>query len=45
MELFKMRKKCKDQDLFWHTWWVKWFENRVRQGCLFHAIIPAHSTF
>ena len=44
MELFAMRKKCKDKDLIWHMV-GEMVKNRVGQGCLFHVIIPAHSTF
>ena len=25
-------------------WWGKWLKDRVGQGCLFHVIIPVHST-
>ena len=23
-------------------WWVKWLENRLGQGFIFHVITPAH---
>ena len=40
-ELFKMGKKCKDNNLIWHKL-VVMVKNRVGQGCIFHVIIPAH---
>ena len=41
---FYNEKKCKDKDLIWHMV-GEMVKNRVGQGCLFHVIIPAHSTF
>ena len=35
--------KCKDKDLIWHMV-GEMVKNRVEQGCIFHAIIPAHYT-
>ena len=43
-ELFKMGKKCKDNNLIWHML-VVMVKNRVGQGCIFHVIIPANYTF
>ena len=43
MELFKMPKKCKDKYLIWPMV-GETVKNRVGQGCLFHLIIPTHST-
>ena len=44
MEAFKIRKKCKEKDLIWHVV-GEIVKNRVGQGCIFHATIPAHHTF
>ena len=44
MELFTMRKNVMKKIKF-GIWWVEWFKNRVGPGCLFHVIIPVHSTF
>ena len=43
-ELFKMGKKCKDNNLIWHML-VTMVKNRVGQDCIFHVIIPANYTF
>ena len=40
---FKNAKKCKDKYLIWPIV-REMVKNRVGQGCLFHVIIPAHST-
>ena len=42
MELFKIGKKCKDKGF--GTWQVKWLQNKVGQGFIFHVIIPANYT-
>ena len=44
MEPFKMRKKCEEKDFIWHVV-GEIVKNRVGQGCIFYAIIPAHHTF
>ena len=41
---FNNEKKFNDKDLIWHMV-GEMVKNRVGQGCLFHVIIPAHSTF
>ena len=45
MKPFKMRKKNVMENIYFGIWWAKLLKNRVGQGCIFHAIIPAHHTF
>ena len=41
---FYNEKICNDKDLIWHMV-GEMVKNRFGQGCLFHVIIPSHSTF
>ena len=41
----KMNGKNVRIKIQFNIWWVEWLKNKIGQGVIFHAIIPARYTF